>query len=265
MPELLKPEPLVVGNWKMNGTRDSVVNLTRNLLAELEELAIQVVACPPTLYVADVAGCIVENCIKDGTNIDADSHALQLGAQNICEYEDGAYTGEISGRMLREFGCQYVIVGHSERRQMYHETDEQIANKLVAAQSSGLRPIVCVGETQSQREKGQTMEVVQQQLDAVIGRAGLPALTSAVIAYEPVWAIGTGQIATAETAQQVLSEVRDLLGTTGVSTQLLYGGSVTAENTEALMKELDINGLLVGGASLQADQFVKICKVAGLN
>jgi triosephosphate isomerase (TIM) len=246
------PDPLIIGNWKMNGSRDSVASLSEELVTSLDGYNVEVVVCPPTVLMADVARHI------EGT-------AIRLGAQNICEFEDGAYTGEVSGHMLREFDCQYVIIGHSERRQMYHESDEQVANKLLAAQKSGLQPIVCIGETEAERDRGESKQVVHRQLATIIDKVGLPALISAVIAYEPVWAIGTGQVATAEMAQQVLSEVRAQLGGLGETTRLLYGGSVTAVNAAELFEQEDINGALVGGASLQADQFAKICKAAGLD
>ncbi|PCH52325.1 MAG: triose-phosphate isomerase [Cellvibrionales bacterium] len=246
------PDPLIIGNWKMNGSRDSVASLVRDLVIGLDSCKTEVVICPPVVFMADVAGCI------NGT-------VIRLGAQNICEFDDGAYTGEVSGPMLREFDCRYVIIGHSERRQMYGESDEQVANKLVAAQQSGLQAIVCVGETGTERDRGETTQVVNRQLGTIIDKVGLPSLASAVIAYEPIWAIGTGQVATAEMAQQVLSEIRTHLGALGETTQLLYGGSVTAQNAKELFEQDDIDGALVGGASLQADQFIGICKVAGLD
>ena len=246
------PDPLIIGNWKMNGSRDSVASLLRELATGLDGCTTEVVICPPVVFMADV-----EDYIQ--------GKAIRLGAQNICEFDNGAYTGEVSGPMLREFDCRYVIIGHSERRQIYGESDEQVANKLVAAQKSGLQPIVCVGETGAERDRGETTQVVQRQLGAIIDRVGLPSLASAVIAYEPIWAIGTGQVASVEMAQQVLSEVRAYLGDQGETTQLLYGGSVTAQNAKELFEQDDINGALVGGASLQADQFIGICKVAGLD
>lgn len=236
----------------MNGSRSGVASLTAELVAGLDSCNIEVVVCPPVVFMAEVA-----NYIK-GTGV-------SLGAQNICEFEKGAYTGEVAGHMLREFDCRYVIIGHSERRQMYHESDQQVADKFVAAQDAGLQPIVCVGETLTEREQGQTGKVVARQLDAVVNKVGVAALASAAIAYEPIWAIGTGQVATAEEAQQVLSEVRCKLGASGEHTQLLYGGSVTAENAANLFAQEDVNGALIGGASLDAEQFITICKLAELN
>lgn len=251
--------PLIIANWKMNGSRSSIAALAEHIILGVQSLSVEVVICPPALFIADVAGCI-----KDMAS-PAYVQPVEIGAQNVCEYGDGAYTGEVSGSMLREFGCRYVIIGHSERRQYYHESDEQVASKLVAAQQAGLLPVLCVGETAAQHERGETKHVVQGQLKAIIDQVGLEALAAAVIAYEPIWAIGTGKVATAEAAQQVLSDVRAQLSAPGEHTRLLYGGSVTTENAEQLFRQQDINGALVGGASLDADQFVQICKIAGLN
>lgn len=243
------PEPLVAGNWKMHGTRDGSVALIEAINQRLERSNVDVVICPAVIFLADIARRL-------------NTDAVCLGAQNICEFDNGAYTGEVSGAMLREFNCRYVIVGHSERRRWYHESDQQIADKFVAAQTAGLKPILCVGETRAERDKGKSEDVVFRQLDAVINRAGGEALAGAAIAYEPVWAIGTGQVATADGAQQMLAAVRDRIGAPGLATQLLYGGSVTAENAEEFFAQPDINGALIGGASLDAQQFVNICALA---
>ena len=275
MPDSQTPEPLtsnalIIGNWKMNGSRSSVAKLAEDIKLGLESVNIRVVICPPAVFIADVANVLNNSVASDSLEratqaVQVQTVQAQIGAQNICEYESGAYTGEISGGMLSEFSCRYVIIGHSERRQNYHESDEQVANKFIAAQKAGLQPVVCVGETAAEYERGETRQVVQRQLGAIVDKAGIEALASAVIAYEPIWAIGTGRVATAEAAQQVLSEVRSQLGAFGAQTQLLYGGSVTTENAGQLFKQLDINGALVGGASLDADQFVGICKIADLN
>jgi triosephosphate isomerase len=277
MPDSQTPEPLIskaliIGNWKMNGSRSSVAKLTEDIQSGLGSVNVQVVICPPAVFIADVANVLHNDTASDSLEvIERAAQAVQqtvqvqIGAQNICEYESGAYTGEISGGMLGEFSCRYVIIGHSERRQNYHESDGQIANKFIAARKAGLQPVVCVGETAAEYKRGETRQVVQGQLDAIIDRVGVEALASAVIAYEPIWAIGTGEVATAEVAQQVLLEVRSQLGVFGAQTQLIYGGSVTPENAEQLFKQRDINGALVGGASLDADQFVGICKIADLN
>ena len=288
MPDSQTPEPLmakalIIGNWKMNGSRGSVAKLAKDIQSGLEGVNIQVVICPPAVFIADVVDVLNNSAAADSLEVIQGAAQtvqqavrveyveveveveIEIGAQNICEYESGAYTGEISGGMLSEFSCRYVIIGHSERRQNYHESDEQIANKFIAVQKAGLQPVVCVGETAAEYERGETQQVVQRQLGAIIDKVGVEALASAVIAYEPIWAIGTGKVATAEVAQQVLSEVRSQLGAFGAQTQLLYGGSVTTENAEQLFKQQDINGALVGGASLDADQFVGICKIADLN
>ena len=246
------PDPLVIGNWKMNGSRASAGALADDLVVVLDKCAIEVAVCPPLVFLADVASCI------EGGDI-------RLGAQNVCEFENGAYTGEVSGHMLSEFGCRYALVGHSERRQWYGESDEQVAGKFVAARKAGLMPVLCVGETAVEHEQGRSVEVVLRQLRAVADKAGMTALVAAAVAYEPVWAIGTGKVATAESAQQVLAEVRLALGKEGGSTRLLYGGSVTAENAAQLFAQKDINGALVGGASLNAEKFAAICYLAERN
>ncbi len=279
MPDSQKPEPsiskaLIIGNWKMNGSRSSAVKLAGDIKSGLENVNIQVVICPPTVFLADVINVLGNRAASESLEVAQGATKgttkvgrvrVQIGAQNICEYESGAYTGEISGDMLSEFSCRYVIVGHSERRQHYHESDEQVGNKFIAAQQAGLQPVVCVGETAAQYDRGETRQIVRRQLDAIIDKVGVETLASAVIAYEPIWAIGTGKVASAEVAQQVLSEIRSQLGVFGAQTQLLYGGSVTTENAEWLFKQQDINGALVGGASLDADQFVGICEMADLN
>lgn len=245
------PDPLVAGNWKMHGSRASIARLLDDLVEHLGSCETEVVVCPPVVFLADVASSLEGSRIK-------------VGAQNISEFDEGAYTGEVSGSMLREFDCRYVIVGHSERRQWYHESDAQVADKFVAAQKVGLKPILCVGETLAEREQNLTLAVVRRQLDAVADKVGGKALATAAIAYEPIWAIGTGVVATPDEVQQVLAEIRIKLGGAGARTQLLYGGSVTAKNAEQLFAQKDVNGALVGGASLDAEHFVKICKMAGL-
>lgn len=240
----------------MGGTRDDLDTLTGDLVTGLLDCHVEAVICPAYIFLADVARII--ECKKvEGANI-------RLGAQNICEHEGVANTGGISGQMLSQYGCRYVIVGHSERRQRYGETDSQVANKFIAAQQAGLIPVLCVGETSNQREQQQTTEVVQRQLSAVIDKAGIEAVCSAVIAYEPVWAIGTGKVATADEAQQVISGLRSRLGEFGGQTRLLYGGSVSAANARELFQQRDIDGALVGGASLIATDFIEICKLAEL-
>lgn len=245
---------LVVGNWKMHGSLQDNAVLLRALLPGVADLAgISVGVCVPFPYLAQVRQLL------DGTPV-------AWGAQNLSQHGKGAYTGEVSGSMLRDFECRYVIVGHSERRALFGETDEMVAEKFVAAQSEGLLPILCCGETLEERETGVTMEVVGRQLDAVFARAGIAAFDRAVIAYEPVWAIGTGRTATPDQAQVVHHFIRTRLrGQDPVlaeSVQILYGGSVKAGNTAQLCSLPDVDGGLVGGASLNAEEFVAICHAA---
>ncbi|MGH8402705.1 MAG: triose-phosphate isomerase, partial [Gammaproteobacteria bacterium] len=192
--------------------------------------------------------------------------ALLLGAQDVCAEDDGAHTGEVSGAMLRDLDCRYVIVGHSERRALYGETDLLVARKFMAAQKAGLTPILCVGETLAERQRGETRMVVARQLDAVLDAAGVSAFAKAVVAYEPVWAIGTGKTASPEQAQEVHAFIRDSVrardARIAAGIRLLYGGSVKASNAAELFRMPDIDGGLVGGASLEAREFLAICKAA---
>lgn len=192
--------------------------------------------------------------------------SIEWGAQTLSEHDAGAHTGEVSGAMLREFGCRYVIVGHSERRQLYGETDAQVAAKFVAAQRAGLTPILCVGETLAEREQDATEQVVARQLDAVMDAAGVAALGQAVLAYEPVWAIGTGRTATPEQAQAVHRHVRERIrareAAVADGVRILYGGSVKPANAAELFAMPDVDGGLIGGASLVADDFIAICVAA---
>jgi len=211
-----------------------------------------VAVCAPFPYLAQVSAALA------GTPI-------AWGAQNLSEHGSGAYTGEVSGAMLREFGCRFVIVGHSERRTLYGEDDARVAAKFIAAQRAGLTPIVCVGETLEQRERGETESVVGRQLDAVIGAAGAAALADAVLAYEPVWAIGTGRNATPQQAQDVHAFARARLTSRDkalAGLTILYGGSVKPGNAKELFAMPDIDGGLIGGASLVAEDFIAICTAA---
>ena len=209
--------------------------------------------CPPFPYLTAVAS-------------QAEGSAVKVGAQNVSEHEKGAYTGEVSPGMLRDAGCEYVIVGHSERRSLYGETSAQVAAKFVAAQAAGLTPILCVGETLAEREAGTTEAVIDEQLDAILDVAGVEAFGSAVIAYEPVWAIGTGMTATPEQAQDVHRHIRGRLAAQNDSiaagVQILYGGSMKGENAAGLLGQPDIDGGLIGGASLKADDFLAIASAA---
>jgi triosephosphate isomerase len=209
-----------------------------------------VAVCPPALYIAQVA------------DLTAGS-AISYGGQNLSQEVSGAFTGEISGDMLRDLGCKYVIVGHSERRSLYGESDELVADKYVAALKAGLKPILCVGELLEERESGETEAVVARQLDAVIAKAGIEGIGAGVIAYEPVWAIGTGKTATPQQAQDVHAFIRQRCaekdGNVAEKVQILYGGSVKPDNAAELFAMADIDGGLIGGASLDAEGFLAIC------
>ena len=248
-------QPLVAGNWKMHGSRAENANLVNALLDLLQEgKRAEVLVCPPFPYLAETG-----RLLKDS--------GVQLGAQSVCAEGQGAFTGEVSASMLKDVGCRYVLVGHSERRQLYGENDALVARKFVAAQSQGLVPVLCVGETLEEREAGQTLAVVSRQLEAVLAVSGVRSLADAVIAYEPVWAIGTGRTASGEQAQEVHAMIRakvsGLDATIGGSVRILYGGSVKASNAQDLFAMPDIDGGLVGGASLKADEFARICAGAG--
>jgi len=245
-------QTLVAGNWKMNGNRASIEALVTGLKAGIAEVErAQVAVCPPFVYLSQVRDLLA------GTPIG-------LGAQDVCDQDEGAYTGEVSGPMLSDVGCASVIVGHSERRHVYGESDELTARKFAAARRARLTPILCVGELLEERESGRTEEVVARQLDAVTDLEGVAALDDAVIAYEPVWAIGTGKTASPQQAQDMHAFIRGRIRAldAGVAdrVRILYGGSVKASNAAELFAMADIEGGLIGGASLQADEFLNICK-----
>ena len=246
---------LVAGNWKMHGSLTENEALLGALVQRLgASPSFQSAVCVPFPYLAQAQALL-------------GSSAIVWGAQDVSEHARGAYTGEVSASMLKEFGCRYVIVGHSERRTMHGEDNALVARKMRAAQSQGLTPIVCVGETLAQRETGETEKVVGEQVDALIAVNGVAALAQAVIAYEPVWAIGTGKTATPEQAQAVHAFIRRRVATHDAAVaeglQILYGGSVKAANAAALFAMADIDGGLIGGASLDAGEFVAICAAAG--
>lgn len=235
---------LVAGNWKMHGSRQSNEALLERLVAAGPQIqGVECVVCVPFPYLGDVAKRLA------GTPI-------TWGAQNVSEHAQGAYTGEVSAAMLAELGCRYVIVGHSERRQLFAESDEQVAAKFAAARAAKLTPILCVGETLGEREGGRTEEVVARQLDAVTRKHSFE---NAVLAYEPVWAIGTGRNATPEQAQTVHAFLRSRVP---AQTRILYGGSVKPGNAKALFAMRDVDGGLIGGASLVAGDFIDIVKAA---
>ena len=248
---------LVAGNWKMNGDTAANAELITGILAGVPAPnTVTVLVCPPFAYLAAVAAQLTGSSVL-------------VGAQNVSEHEAGAYTGEIAPAMLADIGCEYVIVGHSERRSLYGETSQVVAEKFKAALNAGLRPILCVGETLAARESGHTESVIDEQLAAVVDAAGIDAFESAVVAYEPVWAIGTGVTASPEQAQDVHWHIRAVLAehSPGVAEaiQILYGGSVKGDNAAALFAMPDIDGGLIGGASLKASEFLAIAKAAALS
>lgn len=246
-------KPLVAGNWKMNGRRDSIEGLVHAIIDDFEVAnRVEVVVCPPAIYIP-----LVCELVK--------SQKIAVGAQNLSEHGDGAYTGELSGEMLRDNGCQFVIAGHSERRSLFAETDEQVAKKIEIALTAGLTPILCVGEALPDKKSGKTLSVVSRQLRAVIDVIG-SRIGEVVVAYEPVWAIGTGLTATPEQAQEIHLAIREQIrvmnDSAADSVRILYGGSVKAENARELFGQPDIDGGLIGGASLKASEFVEICVAA---
>ena len=237
---------LIAGNWKMNGSLAANEALVRALLAGLGQPACDVAVCPPAAYLAQVQQLL------------AGGAAVALGAQDVSEHEGGAYTGNVSAAMLRDFGVRYAIVGHSERRQYQGETDLQVARKVQRALATGISPIVCVGETLAEREQGLTEFIVRRQLSAVMA-LNAARLADIVVAYEPVWAIGTGQTATPEQAQQVHAALRAQLkaaSAAAAGVRILYGGSMNAANAATLLAQPDIDGGLIGGAALQAEDFL---------
>jgi triosephosphate isomerase (TIM) len=248
--------PMVAGNWKMHGSQAT----NRALLAELEgyvrpDWPIDVVVFPPYVYLADAVRVLEEGRIL-------------VGAQDVCAESGGAFTGQVGAAMLKDVGCSYVIVGHSERRRWYHEDDALVARKFAAALAGGLTPVLCVGETLEEREAKQTELVVGRQLDAVIAMHGVGGFAEAVLAYEPVWAIGTGRTASPEQAQAVHAFLRRRIGAHDAKMadrlRILYGGSVKAGNAAELFAMPDVDGGLVGGASLNADEFRQICAAAAV-
>jgi triosephosphate isomerase len=245
--------PLVVGNWKMNGTAASVATLLGDVLNGLGNCKADVGVCVPFVYIPQAAELLAGS-------------AVALGGQNVADHDSGAFTGEVSAAMLKEFGCQLAIVGHSERRMLYGENDRLVTARYEQAIAGGIRPILCIGETLEQREQGQTLEVIDAQMDAVFEYAGVQSLKNAVIAYEPVWAIGTGRTATSEQAQEVHQHIRRLIGEWDADVAenviILYGGSVKPDNAAELFGMPDIDGGLIGGASLDAKSFLAICHAA---
>lgn len=241
---------LIAGNWKMNGSLESVTALVDGIKAGDRGQA-ELAVCPPSIYLMKIGGMLADS-------------GIALGAQNVCQNESGAYTGEIAASMLKEAGCRYAIVGHSERRSIYGETDELVAARFQMAIESGIEPILCVGETLEERQQDKTIDVVNRQIDAALSVCGIGSFASAVIAYEPVWAIGTGQVATPEQAQAVHASIRQKLSALNAEIadqiQILYGGSMNPGNAADLLSQPDIDGGLIGGASLKADDFLAIAQ-----
>ena len=248
----MKRTPFVAGNWKMHGTKQQVYELVTCITEKISACKsnIDIVLCPPVIYIPYVNSLI-------------NSHNLQIGAQNVCYAAQGAFTGEISVAMLQDFSCKYVIIGHSERRKLFAETDDQLAKKFKLAYDCGLTPILCLGETKQEWENSLTFEVVARQLNYVVGAVGIECFSQAIIAYEPVWAIGTGMTATPEHAEQVHAHLREIISkqdsTLAKQIKIIYGGSVKVENATSLFSCANIDGGLIGGASLKAEEFSEIC------
>lgn len=242
---------LVAGNWKMHGSLAENEALLSGLLAGMADVKAGVAVCVPFPYLAQVQAKL-------------QGSAIALGAQNMSQHGKGAFTGEVSANMLKDFGCSYVIVGHSERRAIYGESDEVVAEKFAAVQAAGMTPILCVGETLEEREGGVTEAVVARQMDAVISKYGVASLAQAVVAYEPVWAIGTGKTASPEQAQAVhafiRAKVRELDAGVAEGLVIQYGGSMKPGNAVELLGQPDIDGGLIGGAALNAEEFLAICR-----
>jgi triosephosphate isomerase len=245
---------LVIGNWKMHGSNSQVQELLGSLKIGLDDADnVEVGVCPTTLHLASASETLVGSQIK-------------LGAQNANAQTSGAFTGEVAAAMLLEYGVSYCLVGHSERRGMFLEGDAQVAEKFAAVQKAGLTPVLCVGESLAQREQESTEQVILAQVDAVLDKVGVQAFANAVLAYEPIWAIGTGKTATPSQAQAVHELIRQHVAARDVGVaknlRIIYGGSVKSSNAADLFGQADIDGGLVGGASLSAEEFIVICKSA---
>lgn len=244
---------IIAGNWKMNKTIGEAIELANGLKRELYDIAnLDIVICTPFTALSEISEVITDS------NVD-------LGAQDLFWEEKGAYTGEVSGQMLKDAGCKYVIIGHSERRKYFNETNESVNKKAKAALKTGLLPIVCVGERLEEREAGKTFDVVRDHVENSLKEIPKEDILKITIAYEPVWAIGTGKTATPEQAEEVQQFIRELLakmydGNTASAIRIQYGGSVTPENIECLIDKENIDGALVGGASLKIDSFSSIVK-----
>lgn len=241
---------IVIGNWKLHGSRQFVTSLLHELVIGWVGVhRAEVVVCPTYVHMEMAYRALGH------TNI-------TIGAQDVSHFAEGAYTGDVSGEMLHELGCHYAIVGHSERRRHYGEGNELVAKKFEAAQGARLVPVLCVGESAREREQGITLDVIDRQIGVVLDACGGEQLARAVIAYEPLWAVGTGKIASPQQAQEVHEFIRRKLGAPGAMTRIVYGGSVTPLNAQPMFAMPDIDGALVGGAALRAHDFLAICRAA---
>ena len=242
---------IVTGNWKMNASKETVNTLVMGILSGMSEVKAKVIVCAPSPYMSQVEALITQS-------------QLNLGAQDLNVNASGAFTGEVSADMIKDFGVQYVVVGHSERRSMYGETDQVVADKVRVALDNNLTPLFCIGETLEEREAGNMESVVTRQIQAVIDLSGIDSFKNIIIAYEPVWAIGTGVTATPQQAQDAHAFIRSMLAQNNAdiaqSTPILYGGSMNPGNAVELISCEDIDGGLIGGASLKAEDFLQICK-----
>lgn len=251
---------MVAGNWKMNFDASLAPDLFKKFTSKLTDDSVEVVICPPFIGLESVRQLLEANAESLSNSL------VRVGAQNVSQHDFGAYTGEVSGKMLQDMGCRYVIIGHSERRRMYGETSDIVAQKFAAAQKYGLTPILCVGESGPAREARRTFEVIAEELDAVIRANGTMAFDNAIIAYEPLWAVGTGKSATPEQAQEVHAFIRQRLSEVspfvGQKIRILYGGSVTPDNAADLFAQPDVDGGLIGGASLNSSEFLSLCSIA---
>ena len=246
--------PLVAGNWKLNGSLSSISELISGIRERQDQVKnAELAVCPPYIYLSHVQGLL------QGSDV-------SLGAQDCSDQESGAYTGEVAAEMIKEFGCTYNIIGHSERRHIYGDSNETVATKFAHVIKNELTPILCVGETLQDREEGHTEVVIAKQINAVLDLFGVKAFAKAIIAYEPVWAIGTGKTATPEQAQEVHEEIRLIIGAQNkaiaANIRILYGGSMKPDNAKQLLAQPDIDGGLIGGAALKAEDFIGIAIAA---
>ncbi len=243
--------PIIIANWKLNGTQAFVSDLLTGIHQQWGGVhKAEVVVCPAHVHLAQAA-----NEALAYSNV-------AVGAQDCSQFEEGAYTGDVSAEMLHDLGCQYVIVGHSERRRFHHESDAQIARKFDLVHQAVMTPILCVGESPEQRQAGKTLAVIKRQVTAAIEGCGIEKMARCIVAYEPLWAVGTGITATPEQAQEVHEFIRTLLGDIGQCVRIVYGGSVKPDSAQTLFAMPDIDGALVGKAALDADSFIQICRAA---